>query len=108
VLFVAPVIILLGHACIPLAGGHADVLSLLMGEHHTPDEPHHRMHLVACDQVPVKSTGSFQVPMFNQVGDVTATSIDSAPIIDSVLPIWTPKLAFRHLPIFLLHTSLLI
>jgi hypothetical protein len=108
VLFVAPMIILLAHACIPLAGGHVDMLDLAMGEHHTSNDPHHEKHLVSCDQVPLASRGLLQAPIVSQVGDIMATSIDSASIVDADLPISTAAVDLSHLPIFLLHTSFLI
>jgi hypothetical protein len=108
VLCAAPVIILLGHACIPFAGGHAGVLDLLVGEHHAHDDAHHETHLASCDQAPMESRGSFQAPMVDQDRDVTTSSIDLAPSIDAVLSRATTTADPSHLPIFLRHTSLLI
>jgi hypothetical protein len=104
----APVIILLGHACIPFAGGHASVLDLLMGKHHAHDDAHHETHLASCDQAPIESRGSFHAPIIDDVCDVTAASIDLAPVIDAVLASATTAVDPSHLPIFLRHTALLI
>jgi hypothetical protein len=108
VLCAAPVIILLGHACIPFAGGHAGLLDLVTGKHHAHDDAHHETHLASCDQAPMESRGSFQAPKVDQVCDVTASSSDLAPIIAAVLSSSTTAADPSHLPIFLLHTSLLI
>jgi hypothetical protein len=108
VLCAAPVIILLGHACIPFAGGHAGLLDLLMGKHHAHDDAHHETHLASCNQAPMESRGSFQAPIVDDVCDVTASSIDLSPIIDAVLSNSTTAVDPNHLAIFLLHTSFLI
>jgi hypothetical protein len=108
VLFAAAVIILLGHACVPLTGGHAEVLSLVMGGHHTPDDSHHETHLASCEQAPVESRGSSQALSVDQACDVTATSIDWASIFDAILSISYTAIDPNHLPIFLLHTTFLI
>ena len=108
VLCTAPVIILLGHACIPFAGGHASVLDLLTGRHHAPDDAHHETHLACCDQAPAEWRGSFPTPIVDQVCDVTASSIDLAPIIAAVPSSSTTAGDPSHLPIFLRHTAFLI
>jgi hypothetical protein len=108
VLCVAPVIILLGHACIPFAGGHAGMLDLLMGAHHAHDDAHHETLPASCDQAPMESRGSLQAPIVDDICDVTAASIDLAPIGDAVLANLTTVADPNHLPIFLLHTMFLI
>jgi hypothetical protein len=108
VLCAAPVIILLGHACIPFAGGHAGLLDLLMGKHHAHDDAHHETHLASCDPAPMESKGSFRAPMVDRVCEVTTSSIDLAPILAAVLSRATTAADPSHLPIFLRHTSLLI
>jgi hypothetical protein len=108
VLCAAPVIILLGHACIPFADGHAGVLDLLTGTHHVPDDAHHETHLASCDPSPVESRGPVQAPIVDQLCCIGATSVNSAPGIDAILSRSTTAVDPSHHPIFLLHTSLLI
>jgi hypothetical protein len=108
VLCAAPVIILLGHTCIPFTGGHGSVLDVLMGKHHAPDDTHHETHLASCDQTPAEWRGSFPTPIVDQVCEVTASSIDLAPIIAAVPSSSTTAGDPSHFPIFLRHTAFLI
>jgi hypothetical protein len=108
VLCAAPVIIMLGHACVLFADGHAGALDLLTGTHHAPDDTHHETHLTSCDPAPAELRGSLQAATVNQFCHIRATSIDSAPIVNPILSRSTTAVAASYHPIFLLHTSLLI
>ncbi len=101
-------LILVGHACVPFAEQHGNILHIAMGAHHTPDDAHDEEHLACCDQVPAESRGSFLRPIFPQVCDIAAASLDMASPIDAAWPIWTAAADFGRPPVFLLCTILLI
>jgi hypothetical protein len=100
----ASVVIFLGHACVSLADRHAHLLYLAGTEGHIPDDAQHEMHPASCEQAAAQSRGSLPMPVF----EAGAASVDSTPIIQALLPNWTPIVDLNHAPIFLPHTSFLI
>jgi hypothetical protein len=103
VLFAASAVVWLGLLCALPASGHTDFVRSAQAQGDGPSDEPHGGYDASCSAVPAKLAGNLLVV----VCDAPAVSVGSIPAMPVVLPVWAPP-AVRLLPLFLVHTALLI